>query len=187
MENIQYKKYEEYSTRYVLDPCQLHQWSQICQNEEEMDQMIATNCYYNLITRMTDDFIHKLEHNVHLATRNHDDCYLQYLQNKWNLPQISTGENWIYCPKKLSIIIKLKDPLQPSEPLIKILGLDPSKTYQSRSDLIKLVHQYIYQNRLQSRIDRKVINPNTELTQFLLPLNAGVANYTYENLPNYIP
>lgn len=40
---------------------------------------------------------------------------------------------------------------------------DSTKVYRFRSEIIRLVHQYIYQHQLQDPINRQIIQPNESL------------------------
>lgn len=198
--NLVYLKYEQFSSQYVISLQQIELFIEQLKSDlsleelnSQLDVMINTNCYYNLLTSRLDDFNDKLKHNIELAKLNQDTKFLTYLAQKFNinddLESIDLSQ-WEYKSNKIKIKLKV-NPLCPpqqfcaTELLAGLLKISPEHKYKHASDIIRLIHKYIYDNSLQDIKDKKIICPDENLMQILLPLEESDQFYTYYNLPKY--
>jgi hypothetical protein len=175
-----YLIYEEYSTHYIIDLSQDFP-------TEEIAPWLEEHCYYVLSTSLISDFHQKVKHNLSLARSRDDRQYLTYLMKKFNI--VVDPQCWDYQPPKIRIQLKKTTvsgwTMGPS--LVQLLNpSDPIKVYQYRSEIVRLVHQYIYQHQLQNRYDRQTITPDNSLQTVLTPLSSTEIGYTYYNLPQHL-
>lgn len=195
IDQLTYRKYEEYSTIYLIHLGKLNDYILELLSEiklkghldEDIDvlieQWIQNNCYYILITHNTDDFNIKLTHNLQLAKQQEDYQYINYISSKLN---IKINE-WVYIPNKIKIRIKqVKGTITIGEKLAQILEIPKDTQFKYKSEIIRLIHKYIYDHQLQNRYDRKTITPNDQLLSVMTPLVDGEREYTYDNLPRHI-
>jgi len=98
-----------------------------------------------------------IDHNLKLAEKLNDIKYLEYHKNLNSPP-----------PKKL---------------IIKIKGIFPIHV-QSHNK--KEIYKYIYDNHLQNKIDRRIIDVDDYLKSKLNVLDNTDSNYTYYNLNKYL-
>jgi hypothetical protein len=194
-ENIIYRKYEECSPYYILDIDYLSQLFKVLntgkssyQLESEFNQRIDEECYYNLRTDQIEDFGEKLRHNVRLAQVKDDHRYLNYIQFKFHLDEKLSEvdpDQWKYQPKKLKLKLKPQaitvSYYYVSSQLADMLSLEEDRKFKWKSEILKLVHQYIWENRLQDREKKAQINPDPKL-KALIKLPIGAQNCTYFNL-----
>ena len=98
-----------------------------------------------------------IDHNLKLAEKLNDIKYLEYHKN------INSSS-----PKKL---------------IIKIKGIFP---IQVQSHNKKEIYKYIYDNHLQNKTDRRIIDVDDYLKSKLNLLDKTDSNYTYYNLNKYL-
>lgn len=201
-----YSKYERYSAQYIIS---IEQINDLCtdlivdKNQYTNDQLnimldhkIKKECYYNLLTTLIIDFNTKLKHNISLIQQNTDISYANYLKSKFRITddfmKINVN-NWNYKPNKIKIKIKLKANIKirktiyyVKELLSDLLKISSQKKFKYKSEIIKLVHQYIFDNQLQNIKTNMIIDCDQNLLQILLPLQSSDENYTYFNLPKYL-
>jgi hypothetical protein len=188
-----YQIYEEYSTVYIINIETLNQYAMTLETDvnhgQLLEQWIQEHCYYILSSHIITGFLNKLEHNLQLAKRDNDTEYIQYISQKLHLT--IDPEKWEYVPNKIKIKLKpsttTKSGFRMTDEMARLLAVSSDQIYKYKSEIVRLVHRYIYQNQLQNRYDPKVITPDDSLQNLLIPLNVGEIEYTYDNLPKYIP
>lgn len=190
-----YQKYEEYSTKYIIDITKLNDFVKSLPDDTDTptdyltEQWIISNCYQIISSHSIDDFNKKINDNITIAQKINDIEYIKHISNKLSVT-INTTENvWNYKPNKIKLMIK-KLPLNSTGFRINnkigtLLGISTEKVYRYKSDIIRLIHQYIYNEQLQHKSIKKIIVPNQKLQEILLPLKEGESNYTYYNLAEY--
>ena len=193
-EHIIYRKYEECSPYYILDIDYLNQLFKALnvgqpkdriQLESEFNQRIDEECYYNLRTDQIEDFGDKLRHNIRLAQVKDDHQYLNYLQFKFQLDEKLSDVNpdqWKYQAKKFKIKLKPNSLnvsyYAASDQLADVLSLDTDRKFKWKSEILKFVHQYIYENRLQNTSQKSQINPDPKLKALIkYPVGTKVCSY----------
>jgi len=191
-----YAIYEKYSSYYIIDISSLSGYlDTLPTSESQIDQWLSVSCYYNLPHDRVDDFERKLRHNLELGQHHQDLPYLHHLHQKFNLPTDIDLTTWSYHPKKITI--KLKMPTSSASTssiieysanvqLLQLLKRKPDEIFKYKSSIIRLVHKYIYENKLQNYEHKVRIDPNPQLAQILPPLHNGDTYYTYFNLPMYL-
>lgn len=193
IDQLTYRKYEEYSTSYIIYLDKLNEFIIKLSSQENSDidltieQWIQQNCYHILTGHLIDDFNSKIAHNLILAQQQHDISYVKYISQKLNIN--IDEKTWTYIPNKIKIKIKsnvIKEGFKVSPKLSVFLGSPPDKIYKYRSDIVKLIHKYIYDNQLQNRYDRKTITPDDQLQTILSPFLPNEREYTYLNLVSHI-
>ncbi len=197
MEDIIYRKYEEYSACYILDLNRLKEFASnllltysLSELDYQLNLQIVEKCYFNLRTDRIPDFTDKIKHNIQLGQTSGDISYLNYLQSKFSIADDLSEVDlttWNYQPKKIKIKLKNNVNLSSvsiwnvSSQLANLLDIDSTQSFKLRSDIVKLVHKYIYDNQFQSTKDKKCIQLDSYLQQVVkLPL--GETQCTYENL-----
>jgi hypothetical protein len=199
--DLVYKKYEQFSLRYVVSIEQITDFIKSIIGEcpeisdqdlnNQLDDMIDRDCYLNLPTSAITDFNTKLKHNIEIAQVKNDKPILDYLRRKFNIDDdLSKIDllNWDYKPNKIKIKLKLANHCGYTMKtlLSDFFEIPKDKTYKYKSDIIKFVHKYIYENQLQSQTNKSAINPDENLANLLLPLSDEHDSYTYFNLQYYI-
>jgi len=187
-----YQVYEEYSTVYIINIEKLNQYLVTVETDVNRDHLIEQwlheQCYYILSSQLIPDFLKKLDHNLQLAKGCNDTSYIQYISQKLHLT--IDPEKWEYVPNKIKIKLKsstTKSGFRMTDEMSRLLGVSSDQVYKYKNEIVHLVHRYIYQNQLQNRYDPKVITPDDSLQDLLIPLNVGEIEYSYDNLPKYIP
>lgn len=208
-----FSKYELYSVQYIICPQRIQKMISDLKNKTpnllidqlsaELDKLIEKECYFNLVTNRVDDFIDKFKRNVKIAQRNQDSKYLAFLARKFHIAddlEKINPDTWLY--KSTKTLIKLKPVIKQTTSgvspighngtykakklLSQILNISEDTVFKYKIDLIKLIHKYIHDHKLQGQSTLKAtIFPNDELRDILLPLENDDA-YTYYNLPNYL-
>jgi chromatin remodeling complex protein RSC6 len=152
-----------------------------------IEEWIKENCYITLLTKLTDDFVNKLNHNLQIAKRMDDTQYVKYISMKLKLDvDIS---KWIYVPNKIKLTVRKTVPdkgFKIDAKIANFIGVPNDTVFTYVSDIVKHIHTYIYNNQLQNRYDKLTITPNDELSAILTPLGANEREYTYLNLPSHI-
>lgn len=195
--DITYQKYEEYCVQYIISLAQIELFNMKTSDGSHgsLDDMIRKYCYYNLPSKMIDDFDLKLKHNVLLARNNQDHKYLGYIQRKFHISDDLMSidiDSWQYKPNLIKIKLKSNTingkykgftvtPL-----LAKLLEVKPDNVFKYKSDIIRLVHKHIYENKLQDVFNPMNIIPDIYLKEVLSPLLKQDKLYTYLNLPFYL-
>lgn len=193
-----YGIYEKFSSVYIIDLDQLKQFlnNQTTQSMIEIEQWMQEHCYYLITCRLVNNFDDKIIHNLNLARQRNDMCYVQYISQKFGL----IINNWTYVPDKIPIKLRIKmkinskqpsrsnngDKFKVSDLLASLLTIPDQQLFTRKSDIIRLVHQYIYHHHLQDSFDRKIIHPNQSLQNLLRPLEPKDKHYTYFNLEYYL-
>ena len=202
---LAYQKYEKFSNQYIISIQQIEDFIAEITKEctdftelelnQQLDSMISSNCYYNLTTNKLDDFNNKLKHNIELAKFNLDQKYINYLSIKFNITDdlFNVDTNvWSYQPKKILIKLKclpnsqLKSKLNIPNQLKVLISNNNNIEITQFHELVRLIHKYIYDNNLQNKTNKSVINLDDHLKAILPPLDSNDINYTYYNLPKYI-
>lgn len=193
MDDLPYTIYEQYSNQYIISVEQIKQHLQTHQITSVQDYL-QTHCYYNLLTDHVDQFEAKLKHNLQLARNRHDHSFWQYMARKFHL-HIDMASidlpQWKYQPHKIKLKLKTEKVNAPKgyqmTPLLSnLLGVPIETTFTYKSDIIRLVHQYIYQHQLQDVKQKQTINPDEALSQVLLAIKEPDTQYHYYNLPQYL-
>lgn len=186
-----YQVYEEYSTVYIINIEKLNQYLTTIETDVNrdhlMEQWFHEHCYYILSSQLIPEFLQKLDHNLQLAKGYNDTSYIQYISQKLHLT--IDPEKWEYVPNKIKIKLKsstTKSGFRMTDEMSRLLGVSSDQVYKYKSEIVRLVHRYIYQNQLQNRYDPKVITPDDSLQDLLIPLNVGEIEYSYDNLHKYI-
>jgi chromatin remodeling complex protein RSC6 len=193
--DLVYQKYEQYSVQYIVSIEQLTGFLESYIGDVEnanrfLDESIKNCCYYNLITTKINDFNDKLRHNIKLAQESDDTDFLGYLQRKFAIDDDLSHvdpETWTYQSKKIKVKLKVsinKNKYMLNPKLAEFLGVSTDQTYKYRSDIYKLIHQYIATNRLQDQYNRSQVNPDDDLSKVLSPPPLNSHFYTYYNLPS---
>ena len=164
--------------------------------QNQLDIYISDHCYFNLLTHSSECFNEKLKHNLKLAKEYEDHSYLNYLKRKFKLDEdlfnldLST---WNYKCNKIKI--KLKSPVSTltseqkltiETSLSDLLKISPNQTFKYKSEIVRLIHKYIYDHKLQNRNQKHIITPDQQLSKVLSPLSNDQFSYTYENLPQHL-
>lgn len=198
-----YAKYEQYSLQYFISLEQIDELSKKVTEQKSIDHLIAEHCYYNIASNMVNDFTQKLKHNIKLAQEKDDREFLNYLQYKFQIKEdlgLVDVDKWIYMPKKITL--KLKSSLNLNtevsgenkrmynikKPLADFLEVSADKIFKYKSEIYRLVHEYIYDTGLQDKNCRIniMISKDEELSNLLLPLEDHDQEYTYFNLAHYL-
>ena len=185
-----YQLYEAYSTSDIIDLSLLFK-------QEQPEEWIRNSCYHLLVTDKVEGFEDRLRHNLLLAQLRHDQRYITYIKNKFKIhDQIESIDltTWKYRQNKITLRLKStviddekkKMIIVTNPELAKMLDIDLGTPFKYRSQLIRLVHKYIYDHNLQSSNQRQVINPDELLSKVLKPLSSSDGEYTYFNLPGYL-
>jgi hypothetical protein len=208
MNDLIFQKYEKFSVYYIIRIDQLENFIRGAQENnpdlsyqdlnDMLDQYIEEHCYYNLLTHFTNEFDEKLKHNIKLARDYTDNAYLDYVKHKFDIEDDLSQVDltlWNYKSNKIKIKLKINSQQQLTKTgtqygiktlLADFLEIPSNQTFKYKSDIIRLVHKYIYENQLQNYENKNVIIPDEHLTSLLLPLNDQDTSYTYENLPSYL-
>jgi chromatin remodeling complex protein RSC6 len=152
-----------------------------------IEQWIETNCYFNLLTHSVDDFTRKINRNLQIAKNTNDTDYVKYISKKLKIEINHT--KWDYTPNKIKIRVKTIKPTEGYKidtQLSLFLGVPNETVFHYKSEIVKIIHKYIYDHELQNRYDRNTITPDEQLMTILMPLGNGDREYTYYNLPQYI-
>jgi len=203
-----YSKYETFSAYYVISVEKIQSFIKILLDktphlsfvelENQLDLYISEKCYFNLLTHFGEDFNDKIKHNIKVARECGDFSYLDYLKRKFQLEDDLTQIDlsiWNYKTNKIKIKLKSVSSIHLSNPnnqftvktlLAEVLGISPDQSFKYKSEIIRLIHKYIYDNQLQDQNNKNVIIPDEHLTNILLPLNDEDDSYTYINLPQYV-
>lgn len=199
-----YQKYEQFSIQYIISTQQIDNFlkqinfslSTIDEISKEIDEMINNQCYFNLLTTSVDNFEEKLKHNIEIAQKNADITFLKYLSRKFQITDDITTINpltWTYKSHKIKL--KLKSSIQNVSNqryytiktlLADLLCISTKQKFFHLSDIMKLVHKYIYDNQLQNKINKNQIDVSNSFGNILLPLDEIDISYTYYNLQKYI-
>lgn len=188
MNHLTYLKYEEYSPSYIINLDSLNNviLDLICHDigiDLPIEQWIQKNCYYVINGHMCCDFDTKIAHNLTLAQQHNDKQYVTYISNKL---KINIDENtWEYIPNKIKLKFKpcFYKGFKMTQQLSFVLGLSCDKIFKYKTDILKLIHKYIYDHKLQDMNDRKTIIPDDKLRGILSTDNI---QYTYFNLMTHI-
>jgi len=169
----------------------LNNYIQKIKSLPDLDILVETwleqNCYLVIQTHSVDDFVRKVNNNLQIAKHMNDTEYVKYLVKKLSIEVDQT--NWIYVPNRIKIRVKSVKPKEGftiSETLCTLLNIEHNTIFRYKSEIMKLIHKYIYDNRLQNRYDRNVVTPNEPLLSILIPLSENKHEYTYDNLPQHI-
>lgn len=193
MDDLVYRKYEQWSHVYLLSLDQINTLLQKNQslNDAQIDQLLMEQSFWIITTALMPNFLVTMQHNIALAQKTKNYGYLVYLQHKLKIPQdLSTVDSmtWQYQPVKLSLKLKIKNAMYQADEILSALLKIPKTQYRYRSDLIRLVHQYIRQHHLQDTNPAmcQLIHPDQGLSQVLHNLEPTDAEYTYYNLSHYL-
>ena len=207
IDHLAYIKYEQYSVRYVISTNQIEKFlDQVISISEEDDydkisellnQKIAEECYYLLMTNIIPEFNKKLKHNIELIQKNKDVSYADYLKTRFCLkidPLNVDLNTWNYAVKKIKIHMKpfLKPTeqkicsIQTTSTLAKMLNIKPDQIFKMKSEIVRLVHKYIHENNLQNTENKQIIDADESLLEVLQPLQSPDTKYTYFNLVKYL-
>lgn len=187
-----YQKYEEYSTKYIIDITKLNDFvkSTDTLTDYTTEQWIVGNCYQIISSHLIDDFSKKINDNITIAQKNNDFEYIKHVSSKLSIIININETVWNYKPNKIKLMIKKitpnSDGFRINNRIGTLLGLSTERIYRYKSDIIRLIHQYIYNEQLQHKSIKKIIVPNQKLQEILSPLKTSDANYTYYNLVDYV-
>lgn len=185
MDPITYQIYETYSTQFIINIDSLNTF--IIQNKIVdqciINQWVINNSFYIIKSISIPNFAEKISHNLDIAKKTKNSAYVQYIRGILNINIDMV--NWTYTPCKIKIHIKSHG-FCIDQQLSELLGIDISsqKKFKHFSDIIKLIHKYIYDNELQNRYDRQCLTPDDKLLKLLTPTENNV--YTYFNLNDCI-
>lgn len=185
---LTYQMYEEFSTKYIIDIHSLNQYiiDQQLNPTFQVEDWMVEHCYYILLNKLMDQFTDKINHNLVLAKKKNDVSYVNHIVNKLhiNVNQLS----FEYTPNRIKLSIKgaKKQGFSITNELAKVLNVHVDVIFKNRSDIIKLIHKYIYQNKLQNQYDRQTITPDDTLSTLLSPLTGTEIGYTYMTLPTHL-
>lgn len=193
--DIIYQKYEQYSIQYIISLEQIESFCLQISDNNLIDELIKKQCYYNIVSKLIDDFELKLKHNIKLAQDKNDNKFLSYLQNKFaiidDLKTIDVA-NWNYKSNTVKLKLKLKPNINKGHSykvqhiLSDLIETNKDHIFKYKSDIIRLVHKHIYENRLQDVINPCNITPDKYLNNLLSPLSNNDKSYTFLNLPHYL-
>lgn len=185
---LTYLKYDQYSNLYMINLTQFNNYLVSVKRSPDIDQLIKQwieqNCYLHLPTHAIDDFTHKVNRNLQIAKRDNDHEYITYICDKLKI--VIDQQQWIYIPNKIKVKLKtakITNGYTINQSLATWLNLPIDTVFHYRSDIVRLIHQYIYDHQLQNRYDKHTITPDDQLSAILVPAER---EYTYTNLPQHI-
>jgi chromatin remodeling complex protein RSC6 len=195
-----YQKYVEYSNQFIIDIVQLNECIthlNVPNTDQAIEDWIYSNCYYVIMSHLSGQFTDKIQHNLSLAYKRQDRSYIDYLSQHLNIT--FAPDQWDYQPVKIKLKIKnssggsntmsttsTSNSLMMPVQLARLLGLSPETQFKYVSQILRLIHKYIYDHQLQNRYDRQTFTPDEELERVLTPLSSQEVGYTYLTLANHL-
>ena len=201
LNDLVYQKYEQFSVQYIMNIYDIKKLietyvshsSNLDNLDDYLNKMIREKFYYNITTTIITNFDQKLKHNIGLAQKSNDLNFFGYMSRKFGIKEnmsLIDLNVWEYKSQKIKLKLKIgstQSSYFTTKPLLAdLIGIDNDQKFKYKSDIMKLIHQYINENQLQDRTNKIRINPDQHLTKILSPLENDDWVYTYYNLPNYV-
>ncbi len=204
IDDLIFQKYEKFSVYYIIEIDKLEKFIKkeleinpdisYKELDNNLDIYIDEHFYYNLINHSIDDFNTKIKNNIKLAQIAKDYKYLDYIKRKFDVTEDLLTVDlmiWNYNSKKIKIKLKVSNLNNKKEYKVKqllsdFLEIPDNHSFEYKSDIIRLIHLYIYENKLQEIENKNIFVADDHLKNILLPLKDIDSHYTYENLPLYL-
>ena len=131
-----YQKYEEYSTKYIIDITKLNDFvkSTDTLTDYTTEQWIVGNCYQIISSHLIDDFSKKINDNITIAQKNNDFEYIKHVSSKLSIIININETVWNYKPNKIKLMIKKitpnSDGFRINNRIGTLLGLSTERIYR---------------------------------------------------------